>query len=120
MFPFPPGGGRAGWGDISGGFTPTRPYPIQGEESRWLDTPINTLPLYAHTREEAARGRPPSPLGIRWRFSFTGGEESGRDTPADQRTAACGAAAKACRSAAQASAIACLPLSSTAAIPKKP
>jgi hypothetical protein len=38
----------------------------------------------------------------------------------DQRAAACGLAAKACCSAAQASATACLPLSRTAVIPKKP
>jgi hypothetical protein len=38
----------------------------------------------------------------------------------DQRTAACGLAAKACCKAAQASATACLPLSRTAVIPKKP
>jgi hypothetical protein len=38
----------------------------------------------------------------------------------DQRAAACGLAAKACCSAAQASATACFPLSRTAVIPKKP
>jgi hypothetical protein len=38
----------------------------------------------------------------------------------DQRAAACDLAAKACCSAAQASATACLPLSRTAVIPKKP
>ena len=38
----------------------------------------------------------------------------------DQRAAACGVAAKTCCSAAQASATACLPLSKTAVIPKKP
>ena len=38
----------------------------------------------------------------------------------DQRAAACGLAAKACCKAAQASATACLPLSRTAVIPKKP
>jgi hypothetical protein len=38
----------------------------------------------------------------------------------DQRDAVCGLVAKACCSAAQASATACFPLSKTAVIPKKP
>jgi hypothetical protein len=54
-----------------------------------------------------------------------GEEVLGGSNPLDraegtQRAAACGLAAKACCKAAQASATACLPLSRTAFIPKKP
>jgi hypothetical protein len=40
--PFPPGGGRYGWGDTRGGFTPTSPIEVE-------DAGTYTCPLHVYT-----------------------------------------------------------------------